>query len=225
MVPLTGKITLQLLENRVDMYANPHEITRNIEFSGCHVAGYHLGTNFDDEKQFFRDGLQHFEEVDFACKNVKDLRSESMDNRGIIVQRAIGNEDREIMNEKGELVITSREYRQPIVMDSFVQEESAKSLRQEIVTTAVSDKVYYQIGDAATFTVTFTDLEGNAVDPDTIKAYYDGKIVQLEQQDIGVYTYTTLGLTKAHHQLIVSAEKTDFATDTTYLTIPIHRIS
>jgi len=224
LVPLTGKVTLQLLENHVDAFANFHEMTRVFDFSGCHVAGYNLGSNFDDEKAFFRDGLQHFEEVVFACTTIKDLKSESMNNRGVVVQRSIGNEDREIMNEKGELVITSREYRQPIVMDN-VQEESTKSLRQEIVTTAVSDKVYYQIGDAATFTVTFTDLEGNAVDPDTIKAYYDGKIVQLEQQDIGVYTYTTLGLTKAHHQLIVSAEKTDFATDTTYLTIPIHRIS
>jgi len=43
--------------------------------------------------------------------------------------------------------------------------------------------------------------------------------------DTGVYAYTTPGLTKAHHQLIVSAGKTDFATDTTYLSIPIHHIS
>jgi len=227
-IPMSGRVTLQLLENRVDMYMNPHEISRQFEFSGCHVAGYNLGTNYDDEKQFFRDGLQHFEEVVFACTAIRDLKSESMNNRGIIVDRAINNDDRKIMNEKGELIIESREYRQPIVMDRLAQDESmgsVNSLRQEIVTTVVADKVNYEVDDAAIFTVTFADLEGNSIDPDTIKAYYDGKLVQLEQQNIGIYTYITPGLAKMHHQLIVSAEKEDFATDTVYLSIPIHRVS
>ena len=221
-IPMTGKVKLQLLENNEDMYSL--RAVRQFEFSGCHVAGYHAGTNYDDEKAYFRDGIQHFEEIIFACTGIKDLQSQSTNNRGIMVETAINNDNREIMNEKGELIITSREYRQPIVMENHIQMQS-KPVKQEIVTITETDKVYYKVGDAATFTITFTDLQGNLIDPDAIKAYYDGKMIQLQKQDIGVYTYGTPALTKAHHQLIVSAEKADFATDTTYLTIPIHRIS
>jgi hypothetical protein len=222
-VPLTGSLKLMLLEKRVDMYSQDHEYTRAFDFSGCHVAGYNLGSNYDDEKSFFRDGLQHFEEVVFACTKVKGVAGQSMNSRGIIVDTAINNDNREIMNEKGELIINSREYRQPIVMENYQEEE--KLLKLEIATNVVTNKQYYEIGEVAKFTVTFTDLEGNPINPDTIKAYYDGKIVQLVQEDVGVYTYITPGLTKQHHQLIVSAEKEDFATDTVYLSIPIHRVS
>ncbi|MGH9921282.1 MAG: hypothetical protein ACRD38_00870 [Nitrososphaerales archaeon] len=222
-VPMSGTIKLQLLENRQDLYLTGDKPVREFVFSGCHVAGYFLGTDYDDRKAFFRDGMSHFEEVDFACTKVKDMNASSMDSRGITVDTAMNNDGREIMNEKGELIINSREYRQPIVMDNEQEEET--SAKQEIAATAVTDKTYYEIDEPATFTVTFTDLEGNKIDPDTIRAYYDGKMIELEQHDIGVYTYTTLGLTKEHHQLIVSAEKEDFATDTIYLSIPMHRIS
>ncbi|MFQ5969797.1 MAG: hypothetical protein ACE5J2_04815 [Nitrososphaerales archaeon] len=224
MIPMTGKVTLLILEYYQGMFE--HHQLRKLEFSGCHVAGYHLGTLYDNDRPYLEETrIQHYEQVDFACTNVKDLKGMNMNSRQVMVERAMGNEDREIMNEKGELLITSREYRQPIVMNNFVKEESAKSLRQEVVTTILSDKVYYKTGDVATFTVTFTDLEGNGIDPDAMKAYYDGKMIQLERQNTGVYTYVTLGLTKAHHQLIINAEKVDFAADTTYLTIPMHRIS
>ncbi len=223
-VPLTGTIKLTLLEQRVDMYAQDHDFSRAFEFAGCSIAGYTLGTNYDDEKQFFRDGLQHFEEFDFACTKVTGMSSQSMNSRGIIVDTAINNDNREIMNEKGELVINSREYRQPIVMENQ-QEETEKSLKLEIATNVVTNKEYYKIGESAQFTVAFTDLEGNPINPDTIKAYYDGRLIQLEQQDTGLYTYVTSGLTKENHQLIVSAEKEGFATDTTYLSISIHRVS
>lgn len=222
-LPLTGKVTLQVLEDWQDMY-DFHQM-RQLEFSGCHVAGYHIGALMDNKKPYFPNGIQYYEEVDFACSDIKDLRSQNIDSRGISVQTAINNDNRKIMNEKGELIISSREYRQPIVMENFIQEEQMKSLKKEIVTTVTTDKTNYQIGDVATFTVTFTDLEGNPINPDVIRAYYDGKIIQLEQQDTGVYTYTTPGLTKEHHQIIVSAGKKDFATDTTYLSIPLHRVS
>jgi len=221
--PMSGTVKLQLLENRQDLYLIGEKPVREFEFSGCHVAGYFLGTDYDDRKAFFRDGMSHFEEVDFACTKVKDMSASSMDSRGITVDTAMNNDDREITNEKGELIINSREYRQPIVIDN-VQEEK-KSLKQEIVTTVVTDKTYYEIDKPATFTVTFTDLEGVTIDPDTIRVYYDGKMVQLEQLDAGVYTYITPGLTKEHHQLIVSAEKAYFAADTIYLTIPMYRIN
>jgi len=221
-VPLTGSLKVMLMENRVDMYANEHEYTRVLNYSGCHVASYNSGTNFDDERWFFRDGLQHYEEFVFACSKVTGIGGNSMNSRGIIVATAMNNDNREIMNEKGELIINSREYRQPIVMEQEVEEKSPKL---EIATNVQTNKEHYEIGEAAKFTVTFTDLEGNSINPDTIKAYYDGKIVQLTQEDVGVYTYVTPGLTKENHQLIVSAEKEGFATDTTYLSIPGGRVA
>lgn len=211
------------MENRVDLYAEEHEKLRQYEFSGCHVAGYDLFSHNDERRPYLNPGVIHVEQVTFACTGIKALTGESMNSRGITVDTAINNDGREIRNEKGELIIESREYRQPIVMDNM-QEEPANSLKQEIVTTIISDEVYYQLNEVATFIATFTDLEGNAIDPDEIKAYYDGMMIQLDRQDTGVYTYTTSGLTKSHHQLIVSAEKADFATDTTYLSIPIDRI-
>jgi hypothetical protein len=216
-VPTKGKVTLQLLDGSQDLYST--NWVRQLEFTGCHVAGYLAGSNFDDEKTYFRDGLQHFEEVAFACTGVNQINTTADGNRGIMVETAINDDGREVMNEKGELIITSREYRQPIVV-----EDMQKSVKLEIVTSIETNKLSYETGETAVFTVTFTDLEGNPIDPDAIKAYYDGKIVALEQEDIGIYTYTTPELTKDNHQLVVSADKRDFAADTTYLSIPIHRI-
>jgi hypothetical protein len=226
-LPMAGKVTLFLLESYQDVYSPVNQGVRKFEFSGCHVAGYNLGAMYDDEKSFFRDGLQYFEEVVFACSGIRDLKSQSSNSvRGFMVERAINNDDRQITNEKGELIITSREYRQPIVLESKQQvEKELKSTKQEIIARTELDKTYYKIGDAATFTVTFTDIEGNAIDPDTIKAVYDGRTIQLEKHDAGIYTFTTPPLLKAHHQLIVSVEKNGFPTDTSYMSIPIHRIS
>jgi hypothetical protein len=222
-VPLSGKVTLRLQESYQDLY-DIHDV-RKVEFSGCIVAGYHVGSYWDNDKPIFPNGVFHYEEVDFACTGIKDLRDTNTANsRGIVVQQAMNNDNREIMNEKGELIINSREYRQPIVMENY-QEESEDSMKLEIATTVKANKEYYEIGETAKFTVRFADLEGNPVNPDKIKAYYDGKMVQLVEEELGVYTYITPGLTKEHHQLIVSAEKEDFATDTTYLSIPIHRVS
>jgi hypothetical protein len=220
--PMTGKVTLKLLEGNQDMYETRQPL-RQIEFSGCHVAGYELGSRSDERRPYLNPGTEHFEQVDFACTNIEDVNGESMNSRGIIVDKALNNDGREIVNEKGELIINSREYRQSIVVDN--EQKELEKARLEIVTSAVSDRASHNIGDVATFRVTFTDLQGNPIDPDTIKAYYDDRIVELLQDDAGSYTYTTPVLTKANHQLIVSAEKTDFATDTTYLSIPIHRIS
>ncbi len=221
-VPVTGTVKVQLLEDRADLYAEEHEKLRQYEFAGCYVAGYDVFTHNDERRAYLTVGIIHVEQVTFACNGVKALTGQTMNSRGITVDTAINNDGREITNEKGELLIESREYRQPIVMDQ--QEEPASSLKQEIVTIIVSDEVYYGLNEVARFIATFTDLEGNAIDPDEIKAYYDGMMIQLDREDAGVYTYTTPGLTKSHHQLIVSAEKADFATDTTYLSIPIDRI-
>jgi len=221
-IPLTGKVTLKLLEGYQDAYATSY--VRQIEYSGCHVAGYHMGTNYDDEKAFFKDGIEHVEEVVFACKSVRSLTSASTDNRGIIVERAYDDSDRQITNEKGELITSSREYRQPIVIDNS-DNVKVSSAKQEIVTRIELDKTSYNTNDKATFTVTFTDIDGNNINPDKVRAIYDSKMVQLDRQDVGVYTFVTPELAKASHQLIVIADKDGFPTDTTYLSIPISRIS
>ncbi|MFQ5941643.1 MAG: hypothetical protein ACE5KA_08105 [Nitrososphaerales archaeon] len=214
-IAITGKVTLIVLEGFDDMYATNK--LREIEFSGCHIAGYHLGTLYDNDRPYsLENRLEHYEQVDFACTAVKDLKSDIRNNRGITVLRPFNERTQELENEKGELIITSREYREPV---------TSKKVDQKIVATAELEKTHYKIGEIAIFTVTFTDLEGNAIDPDTIKAVYDGKMIQLKRQDIGIYTYATDTLTKEHHQLIVNAEKKEFDTDTTFLSIPIHRIS
>ena len=150
------------------------------------------------------------------------MHSNSEGNRGINVEIPINDDGREVVNEKGELVVTSREYRQPIIIDN-VQEQN-KSVKQEIVTSIESDRLTYNPGEVVVFTVTFADLEGNVIDPDEIKAYYDSNMIELQRQDTGVYAYTTSGLTKANHQIVVNAEKTGFAEDTTYLSISVQHI-
>lgn len=221
-VPLTGKVKLQLLEGTQDMYATKK--LREIEFSGCHVAGYNLGSNFDDEKVYYKDGNYMFEEIVFACTDLKELSSSAMNSRSISVERPFNASTRgPIADENGQLIITSREYRQPIIMESMAVEQP-KQVKKEITTRIELDKERYNTDEPATFTVTFTDAEGRNIDPDTVKAIYDGKIVQLEKQDTGIYTYTTFGLTKAHHQIIVSMEKSGYGSDLTYLPLPINRI-
>jgi hypothetical protein len=189
------------------------------------VAGYHLGSNYDDEKAYFRDGVQHYEEVVFACTSITDVKSRSANNaRGIVVETALSNENRQITNEKGELITTTREYRQPIVLENR-EIQDTKSLKPEIVTRITLDKTSYKVGDKAVFTVTLADLEDSVIEPDSIRAFYNGEIVELQKEDTGTYTFTTKPLIKEHQQLIVSVEKSGFPTDTTYLSIPLHRIS
>lgn len=141
-----------------------------------------------------------------------------------MVETAKNDDNRQIVNEKGELIITSREYRQPIVLESYKKIEST-GVKKEIVTGIGLDKTEYKVGDAAVFTVTFNDANGNPIDPDTIRAIYNGKMAELQKDEKGVYTFTTQPLIKEHQQLIVSVDKSGFPTDTTYLSIPIHRIS
>ncbi len=221
----TGKVTLKLLQGNTDVQQT--DKVRELDFSGCYIAGYDLGTRSDERRPFFNPGIQQIEQVTFACTEIKDLGTSG--DRGILFGRAQMHP--QIMNEKGELIIKSSEkYRQPTIViedrnQAHVEAKSKEVVKQEIVTRTELDKTAYKIGDKATFTVTFTDLEGNNIDPDAIKAYYDSQVVKLQKQNVGVYTYTTSGLSKTNHQLIVSAEKKDWATDTTYLTIPVQRIS
>lgn len=223
-VPITGKVTVQITYSQKIIHP---DILRQYDFSSCHVAAYKVFTLFENEKKYTaKDNVQIGETVVFACKNLDSMTDfPAMKSRLAPEKGYFGNNNRkEIINENGELIITSREYRQPIIMEDHIQTET-KQVEQEIVTKIALDRMRYETDDAAKFTVTFTDLEGNNVEPDTMRALYDGKLIQLEKQDLGVYTFKTPALTKAHHQLIVSAEKTGFGTDTAYLSIPVHRIS
>lgn len=222
MIPMSGKVTLKVLEGGSgDLYATKY--IRQLTFNKCHIAGYYLGVTSDDEKVVFKD-LQYTENVIFACAEVQGLTSSSTNNRGLMVETAKNDDNRQIVNEKGELIITSREYRQPIVLESYKKIEST-GVKKEIVTGIGLDKTEYKVGDAAVFTVTFNDANGNPIDPDTIRAIYNGKMAELQKDEKGVYTFTTQPLIKEHQQLIVSVDKSGFPTDTTYLSIPIHRIS
>ncbi len=222
--PVTGKVTVQLLEADQDAFGDglSTKPVRQIEYSGCHVAGYYMGTLVDNVKGYFVEGIQHYEEVVFACKKVENLDSSNKNNRGILVERSIQGSSGSKTNEKGEL-ITTREYRQPIVMEAS-KNVGSNHTKHEITTRMLTDKTNYKIGDTARFTLTFTDLAGNSIEPDTIKAYYNSKMVVLKKQDVGIYTFTTPPLLKEHQQLIVSVEKKDFGTYTRYLSIPVHRI-
>ncbi len=219
----TGKVTLKLLQGDTDVQQT--DKVRQLDFSGCYIAGYDLYTKTDERRPYANPGIEHVEQITFACTTIKDLGTSG--DRGILFGRSLAQPQQ--VNEKGELIIKSSEkYRFPIVIEDQSQlkleTKSKQVVKQEIVTRTELDKTSYKTGDTATFTVTFTDLEGNNIDPDTIRAYYDSQVVKLQKQDVGVYTFTTSGLTKTNHQLTVSAEKNGFATDTTYLTIPIQRI-
>jgi len=219
----TGKVTLKLLQGTTDVEQT--DKVRELDFSGCYIAGYDLYTKNDERRPYTNPGIEHVEQITFACTEIKDLGTSG--DRGILFGRAQMHP--QIVNEKGELIIQgSEKYRSPIVIEDQSQlklDTKSKQVKQEIVTRTELDKPSYKTGDKATFTVTFTDLEGNNIDPDTIKAYYDSQVVKLQKQDTGVYTFTTSSLTKTDHQLIVSVEKSSFPASTTYLSLPIHRIS
>ncbi len=216
-----GKVTVQITQG-MTFQPTAANVMRQFDFAGCYIAGYNIVTMHDPDKTLAEQGNpQYFETVLFACSSLTDVHPPNING-------AIETNPK-IFNEKGELILKSSEkYRSPIVIEDqnrLQLETKSKQVKPEIVTRTELDKASYKIGDKATFTVTFTDLQGNNIDPDKIKAYYDGQAVQLEKQNVGVYTFTTSGLAKTNHQLIVSAEKTGFPTETTYLSMPIQHIS
>ncbi len=216
-----GKVTVQITQG-MTFQPTAANVLRQYDFGGCYIGGYKIATFHDPDKPFNDQSTPGYAEtVLFVCSSLYDVHPQNING-------AIETNPK-IMNEKGELIIKSSEkYRSPIVIEDQNQlrlETKSKQVKPDIVTRTELDKASYKIGDKATFTVTFTDLQGDNIDPDKIKAYYDGQAVQLEKQNVGVYTFTTSGLAKTNHQLIVSAEKTGFPTETTYLSMPIQHIS
>jgi len=87
---------------------------------------------------------------------------------------------------------------------------STAGLRVAIQNMKVSftfDKQTYFNGEVATFTLKFSSPAGLPIDPESIRAIYDGVTVSLERKSEGVYVYKTPALTPPTHTLQVIAEK------------------
>lgn len=69
------------------------------------------------------------------------------------------------------------------------------------------DKRTYFSGDVATFTIKFSSPVGLSIAPESIRAIYDGRTVNLTRQSEGVYIYKTPALTPPTHTLQIIAEK------------------
>ncbi|MEM2760455.1 MAG: hypothetical protein QXU32_11935 [Nitrososphaerales archaeon] len=81
----------------------------------------------------------------------------------------------------------------------------------ELVMTTDGNKNRYHLGEKAFFSIALSDGMGNFVDPDFLRATYDGNFVEMKRQDIGRYTFETPYLVKfEQHQFGVFAEKWGF---------------
>ena len=81
----------------------------------------------------------------------------------------------------------------------------------ELVLTTDSNVNAYSLGKKALFSVAFSDGAGNFVDPDFVRATYDGRFVEMAGVDVGRYTFETPHLVKfEQHQFGVFAEKWGF---------------
>lgn len=69
------------------------------------------------------------------------------------------------------------------------------------------DKQTYFAGEVATFTIKFSSPAGTPIDPESIRAIYDGFTVSLERKSEGVYIYKTPPVTPPTHTLQIIAEK------------------
>ena len=87
---------------------------------------------------------------------------------------------------------------------------STTGMRVAIQTMKVSftfDKQTYFTGQIAIFTLKFSSPAGLPIDPESMRAIYDGVTVSLEKKSEGVYIYKTPPLVPTLHTLQVIAEK------------------
>ncbi len=88
--------------------------------------------------------------------------------------------------------------------------------------TTDSNKNRYSIGSTAFFSVAFHDGMGNFIDPDFIRATYDGNFVSMKKEEVGRYTFTTQRLVKfEEHQFGVFAEKFGYSSTQKSLTVTV----
>ena len=88
--------------------------------------------------------------------------------------------------------------------------------------TTDSNKNRYSIGSMAFFSVAFHDGMANFVDPDFVRATYDGNFVSMKKEEVGRYTFTTQKLVKfEEHQFGVFAEKFGYSSTQESLTVTV----
>ncbi len=88
--------------------------------------------------------------------------------------------------------------------------------------TTDSNKNRYSIGSTAFFSVAFHDGMGNFIDPDFMRATYDGNFVSMNKEEVGRYTFTTPRLVKfEEHQFGVFVEKFGYSSTQKSLTITV----
>lgn len=92
-----------------------------------------------------------------------------------------------------------------------------------------TDQKLYRAGNSALVFINFIEVDrdgkniryGNFIDPDTIVATYDGKIVQLEKKKQGSYSFITPALTIGHHQLLVNPSKEGYNSNAGFITVQV----
>ncbi|MFQ5941083.1 MAG: hypothetical protein ACE5KA_05225, partial [Nitrososphaerales archaeon] len=90
----------------------------------------------------------------------------------------------------------------------------------ELVMTTDGNKNRYKFGETALFSVAFSDGAANFVDPDFLRATYDGKFVEMTNVVVGRYTFETPHLIKfEQHQFGVFAEEWGFQSAQKSITI------
>lgn len=80
-------------------------------------------------------------------------------------------------------------------------------------------KVQYSTDEIAVIKVLIVDNANKFIDPDKITAWFDGRIVMLQKQGAGRYTFTTTPLTTGAHMFSVLAEKKGYTTDDELVTV------
>lgn len=90
----------------------------------------------------------------------------------------------------------------------------------DLVMTTNENKNRYFLGERAFFSIALSDDSANFVDPDFLRATYDGNFVEMTREDVGRYTFQTPSLVKfEQHQFGVFAEKWGFKSTQKSITI------
>ena len=100
---------------------------------------------------------------------------------------------------------------------------------KDMITVAATDKKLYKEGEAALVFANFIEAEiegknieyGNFIDPDSMRATYDGEPVELSKKKSGSYTFVTPPLTVGHHQLVINPAKEGYNNRVGFITVQV----
>ena len=90
-----------------------------------------------------------------------------------------------------------------------------------LITSVTTDKQLYNVDEVASVTITFKDLKGQPVDPDSLEVRLDSMKMFPVRHDNGTYFFTTSALTERLHMITVIAEKEDYLRETRTATITV----